>query len=51
MLGHRTLSPEDYFNILKKRWWIVLIPAVLLGVVGLGLTFFVPHNISRRRWC
>jgi polysaccharide chain length determinant protein (PEP-CTERM system associated) len=42
MLGHRTLSVEEYFHMLKRRWWIVLIPALLLGVVGLGLTFFVP---------
>jgi polysaccharide chain length determinant protein (PEP-CTERM system associated) len=42
MLGHRTLTPQDYFNILKKRSWIVVIPAVVLGIVGTGLTFFVP---------
>src|SRR5580704_5631641 len=42
MLGHRTLTPEDYITILKKRGWIVLIPTAILAVVGLGLTFFVP---------
>jgi polysaccharide chain length determinant protein (PEP-CTERM system associated) len=42
MLGHRTLSPQDYFNILKKRWWIIVIPAMVLSTVGVGLTFFVP---------
>jgi polysaccharide chain length determinant protein (PEP-CTERM system associated) len=42
MLGHRKLSPEDYFRILKKRAWIVIVPAVVFAAVGVGLTFFVP---------
>ncbi len=42
MLGHRTLTPQDYLNILKKRWWVIAVPAVLLGIVGTGLTYFVP---------
>jgi polysaccharide chain length determinant protein (PEP-CTERM system associated) len=42
MLGHRTLTPEEYFQILKRRWWIVVIPALILSVIGVGLTFFVP---------
>jgi uncharacterized protein involved in exopolysaccharide biosynthesis len=42
MLGHRTLTPEEYFQILKRRWWIVVIPAMILSVIGVGLTFFVP---------
>ena len=42
MLGHRNLSPEDYLRILKKRAWIVIVPAVIFSAVGVGLTFFVP---------
>jgi uncharacterized protein involved in exopolysaccharide biosynthesis len=42
MLGHRTLTPEDYLSILRKRWWIIVIPAAVLAIVGVGLTFFVP---------
>jgi protein tyrosine kinase modulator len=33
MLGHRDLKFEDYLEILRRRWWMVLIPAVL-GCVG-----------------
>src|SRR5260370_26152265 len=48
MLGHRTLTPEDYLRILKKRWWIVVIPAVLLAVTGYTVTFFVqPEYLSQ----
>ena len=42
MLGHRVLSPEDYLQILKKRAWIVIVPAVLFAAVGIGLSLFVP---------
>jgi polysaccharide chain length determinant protein (PEP-CTERM system associated) len=48
MLGHRKLSPEDYFSMLRKRLWIVILPAVLFAIVGVGLTFFVqPEYISQ----
>src|SRR5882757_3586424 len=42
MLGHRTLTPEDYFKILKKRSWVIAVPAVVMALVGFGLTYFVP---------
>ncbi|WP_213803895.1 Wzz/FepE/Etk N-terminal domain-containing protein [Granulicella sp. dw_53] len=48
MLGHRALSVDDYFTILKKRWWIVIVPAIIFAIVGVGLTFFVqPEYISQ----
>lgn len=42
MLGHRTLTPEDFGTILKKRGWMILLPALVLAIVGFGITFFVP---------
>jgi polysaccharide chain length determinant protein (PEP-CTERM system associated) len=42
MLGHRTLNVDDYLRILKRRGWIIAIPAVLLALLGFGLTFIVP---------
>ncbi|HLY60734.1 MAG TPA: Wzz/FepE/Etk N-terminal domain-containing protein [Terriglobia bacterium] len=36
MLGHREMNFEDYLEILRKRWWIILIPA-LLGCAGVYL--------------
>ena len=41
MLGHRTLTVEDYLTILKRRWWILAVPAAILPIVALGITFFV----------
>ena len=41
MLGHRTLSPEDYFAILKKRWWILVIPALILPILAYAASYLV----------
>jgi polysaccharide chain length determinant protein (PEP-CTERM system associated) len=42
MLGHRPLTPEDFATIVKKRGWMIVLPAALLALVGFGITFFVP---------
>lgn len=42
MLGHRALTLADYTTLLKKRGWIVAIPAIVLMLTGLGITYFVP---------
>ena len=41
MLGHRALSPEDYLAILKKRWWIIAIPALLLPILAFAASYLV----------
>lgn len=41
MLGHRSLSPEDYLAILKKRWWIIAIPALLLPILAYAASYLV----------
>ena len=48
MLGHRTLTLQDYGAILKRRWWIVAIPAIIFPIVGFGITYLVqPQYISQ----
>ena len=42
MLGHRALSVEDYVTILKRKWWIIAIPTLLLPIVGFGISFLIP---------
>jgi polysaccharide chain length determinant protein (PEP-CTERM system associated) len=39
MLGHRTLSLDDYLGILKRRWLLIVIPAVILPIVALAITY------------
>lgn len=41
MLGHRVLSPEDYIAILRKRWWIIAIPALLLPILAFAASYLV----------
>jgi polysaccharide chain length determinant protein (PEP-CTERM system associated) len=42
MLGHRPLTPEDYGAILKRRWWLIALPAVILPILGFAITYLVP---------
>lgn len=42
MLGHRALNMDDYLRILKRRGWMIAVPAALLTLVGVGLTYIVP---------
>jgi polysaccharide chain length determinant protein (PEP-CTERM system associated) len=47
MLGHRALNVEDYLTVLKRRWWIIAIPAVIIPIVAIGATYFVtPEYVS-----
>ena len=47
MLGHRAMKVEDYLTILKRRWWIIIIPALIFPVVGIATTYFVtPQFVS-----
>src|SRR5277367_577146 len=48
MLGHRALTVQDYTTILKRRWWILTIPAIIFPIVGFGITYLVkPQYVSQ----
>jgi polysaccharide chain length determinant protein (PEP-CTERM system associated) len=48
MLGHRALTVQDYTTILKRRWWIIAIPAIIFPIVGYGITFLMqPQYVSQ----
>src|ERR1700738_970602 len=42
MLGHRALTLQDYTTILKRRWGIIVIPAIIFPIVGSGITYLIP---------
>jgi polysaccharide chain length determinant protein (PEP-CTERM system associated) len=42
MLGHRALTVEDYGAILKRRWWIIVIPTVLMPIIAVAIAFVIP---------
>ena len=39
MLGHRPLVLEDYFAILKRRWWMISIPALLMPILAVAISY------------
>jgi len=39
MLGHRPLVVEDYLAILKRKGWMVLIPALLMPIIAVAITY------------
>ena len=48
MLGHRALTLDDYTGILKRRGWIIVVPAILLMLTGLFLSYIVaPQYVSQ----
>ena len=42
MLGHRKLSAEDYLDILRRRKFLVAVPLVLMPIIAIITTFFIP---------
>lgn len=39
MLTHRTFTLEDYLTILKRRWWMIAIPVVILPLIALAISY------------
>ncbi|HVZ61528.1 MAG TPA: Wzz/FepE/Etk N-terminal domain-containing protein [Terriglobales bacterium] len=48
MFGERSLTTEDYVRFLKRRWWIILIPALLGPVIGFSIAKVVPSRYRSR---
>lgn len=42
MLGHRPLVPEDYLAIVKRRWWLILLPLVILPIITYAFSYTIP---------
>jgi uncharacterized protein involved in exopolysaccharide biosynthesis len=46
MLGHRELTMEDYVAILKRRYLLIVISALVCLAVGIGITRIVPPHFE-----
>ncbi len=42
MLGHRELTMQDYAEIMKRRFWLILACTLLLLGVSAGLSYIIP---------
>jgi polysaccharide chain length determinant protein (PEP-CTERM system associated) len=42
MLGHRDLTAEDFVGILKRRRWLIVIPALVMPLIAIAVTFDIP---------
>ncbi len=42
MLGHRDLSIDDYVAILRRRKWLIVIPAILGPMISYGVSLRMP---------
>ncbi|MFB3921502.1 MAG: XrtA system polysaccharide chain length determinant [Terriglobia bacterium] len=46
MLGHRELSIDDYLGILRRRLWIILIPAIIVPVGAYLVSLKLPNEYT-----
>ena len=44
MLGHRELTSEDYFAILKRRRWHILLSVVIIPPLVVAASFVMPQR-------
>jgi polysaccharide chain length determinant protein (PEP-CTERM system associated) len=48
MLGSRQLTWSDYISIARRRWWIIVIPAVLVPVLAYVGSLWVPNRYTSK---
>src|SRR4051812_48090553 len=44
MLGHREMTADEYLAILRRRWWVILIPVLILPVIAYGASLRIPNR-------
>ncbi len=46
MIGHREMTFDDYVAILRRRLWIILVPAVLGPALAFGVSLGLPERYT-----
>src|SRR6266404_5906659 len=44
MLGHREMTGDEYLEILRRRWWVILIPVVVVPVIVAVTSLSIPNR-------
>ena len=48
MLGQRELALDDYIAILRRRWWVIFISAVLAPLIVYGVSLKMPNRYTSK---
>ncbi|MBI3483557.1 MAG: lipopolysaccharide biosynthesis protein, partial [Acidobacteria bacterium] len=46
MLGHRSMSVEDYVGMLRRHVWQIIIPILLTPLLALGVAMLLPERYT-----
>jgi len=46
MIGHREFTVDDYLTILRRRLWVILVPAILGPVLAYGVSLALPERFT-----
>ncbi len=46
MLGHRSMSLDDYLGILRRHVWKIIIPALVMPVLAYGVSLVLPERYT-----
>jgi polysaccharide chain length determinant protein (PEP-CTERM system associated) len=46
MLGHREMTLDDYLDILRRRFWVILLPTLILPVLSYGVSLVLPEEYT-----
>ena len=46
MLGHRSMSVEDYVGILRRHVWQIVIPILILPALAYGVSLLLPESYT-----
>ena len=48
MLGSRQLTWSDYVSMARRRWWIILIPTILVPAITYGVCMLIPNQYTSK---
>ena len=46
MIQNRELTMDDYLAMLRRRLWVILIPALIAPAIGFGVSYFFPPRYT-----
>ncbi|HET7206872.1 MAG TPA: Wzz/FepE/Etk N-terminal domain-containing protein [Terriglobales bacterium] len=46
MIQNRELTMDDYVGMLRRRMWVILVPALIAPAIGFGVSYFFPPKYT-----